>query len=317
MRIFVIACLLFFSFTVKAQKVKVSGKVIDAGGNPVTISVNDTVRKAFKRKGFTLEKHESLSLNKDVYYESVESGSRFTIYANKKDSIFFYSDDYKKTVAIKDLIDLDDIQINVDVKTCVDYQSCNEIFSDLLIFIGEKINFEYINDKHCGYIKFDRQYSAKYEITKLIEGNYSKDTICFDVFHHSGKPKFPNFEKIILYVGKFCNKYIHIKYTYNQVYKSKDNIWVTPYDWLDYKRQDSIGRIEPKKIIFPKEVYYTIDNDFRKEELEKTYPHPYYKIKDNKAYPIYGYSLEDIVKIKRKQIIKRFKEYYAHNKTSK
>ena len=55
----------------------------------------------------------------------------------------------------------------------------------------------------------------------------------------------------------------------------------------------------------------------QKEKIQKMYPHPYYKIKEDKAYPIYGYSLEDIVKIKKKQIIKRFKKYYAHYKTSK
>ena len=59
--------------------------------------------------------------------------------------------------------------------------------NSLFVFVGEKIEIKNLPQKE---LAFNSAYIAKYKILDKIYGDYSKDTIEFEVYDHYGVPAF-------------------------------------------------------------------------------------------------------------------------------
>jgi hypothetical protein len=191
----------------------------------------------------------------------------------------------------------------------------------LFVFVGEKIEVIKVNENpiketpdtliegnDTSYItrvsySMDGKYFAKYKILKPVYGSFAKDTIEFVSYDHYGTPGFSKYKNVLLYVvlneeGKFY----HVKYQYADVYLAKNGRWASGYKYYDY-RDSANAAVQPEKINFKKQISYKV-NDIEKSEIERWYPKPYYKIKDNKAFVVYGNYIEELFLLKKNSVLK-------------
>lgn len=119
----------------------------------------------------------------------------------------------------------------------------NDDSVNLYAFIGEKISVieftPYDNnslneiDSITGEniqkmsIGLDNGFKIKYKVVKNVFNDLKTDTIEFVAYDHYGRPKFENYQNVILYISFNRKKghYYHQKYQYDPVLKTKDGTW--------------------------------------------------------------------------------------------
>lgn len=184
---------------------------------------------------------------------------------------------------------------NKKVESCME----NEGHGRMFVFIGEKIEV-----KELDYEKgeMDSKFTAKYKIIEKICGNYIGDTIEFTVYDHYGRPAFEKFSTVMLYLSEYEGEYYHEKYQYNNLYKTKDGRWASPYDWLEFDLDDTLNNpFKPVKIDYLNEVSFSTAR-LKKQDIRQLYPEPFYKIVDTKAVAIYGNYVPELLEIKKKGV---------------
>lgn len=305
-KLFILSFLLL-SFISYGQKVIVRGIAIDTtnGRNKVTISLNDTIRKYSKSEDFDFDNYKSLYENKD-YYTTANKQNKFKIKANLTDSLTFSSWRHiSKSFLVSDLISKTEIKIILEPEVCEEYVPCKEENPKLYVFIGEKIKVDYaIRKYYCNRISMDSKFDAKYKIIENLYGDYMNDTIDFVAYDHYGKPGFSEYDNVILYVAEYCGELYHVKYQYNNVYKTKDGKWASPYQGFDYEKLDSLNIKKPVKIEFDKEVTFEFGKGTDTLWFQRRFPKPYYETNGFKAKAVYGNYAIDIFEIMKKTILK-------------
>jgi hypothetical protein len=112
---------------------------------------------------------------------------------------------------------------------------------------------------------------------------------------------FSEFRNVLLFVSKDSCGYIHEKYQYNNVYKTKNGRWAGTYHQYEVPTKGNCGKkIVPELIHFQSEVSFPtrmVDESGR--EFRPHYTEPYYKIAGEKAIADYGYYTEDLFLIKK------------------
>ena len=298
---------LLLSFISYGQKIIVKGIAIDStnGRNKVTISLNDTIRKYSKSEDFDFDNYKSLYENKD-YYTTVNKENKFKIKANLTDSLTFSSWRHiSKSYLVSDLISMPEIKIRLEPEVCEEYVPCKEENPKLYIFIGEKIKVDYAKRKYyCNRISMDSKFDAKYKIIENLYGDYKNETIDFVAYDHYGKPGFSEYDNVILYVAEYCGELYHVKYQYNNVYKTKDGKWASPYQGFDYEKLDSLNIKKPIKIEFDEEVTFEFGKGTDTLWFQRRFPKPYYETNGFKAKAVYGNYAIDIFEIMKKTILK-------------
>lgn len=302
---------LLLSFISYGQKVTIKGIALDTtnGRNKVSVILNDTIRKYMRKsiniEDITIEKIESLYENKD-YYTTVNSKNKFKIKANLDDSLTFSSSRHiSKSFLVSELKSMKEIKIILEPQVCEEYIPCKEENPKLYVFIGKKINVCYAERTYyCDAIPFDSKFDAKYEIVENLFGDLKKDTINFVAYDHYGKPEFSEYENVILYVAEYCGELVHVKYQYNDVYKTKDSNWASPYKSLDDDKLDSINIKKPVKIEFEEEVTFEYGKGTDTLWFQRRFPKPYYETNGFKAKAVYGNYATDIFEIMKKTVLK-------------
>ena len=76
-------------------------------------------------------------------------------------------------------------------------------------------------------IPMDFEFKAKYLVLKNIYNEIGSDTVEFTVYDHYGKPKFENFENVLLYLNlnNVDSTFYHNKYQFDQVKKKRNGNW--------------------------------------------------------------------------------------------
>lgn len=175
----------------------------------------------------------------------------------------------------------------------------------LFVFIGEVISVVPFTQEE---VQFDATFKAKCRVIEIVFGHYEGDTIEFEVRDHFGRPKFENYQYVLMYTGisRFGNRF-HLKYTYQDVYQAEDGRWASPYKrdiYYNYsKYYPEIQNIEPEKINFGRDVWYTF-GDRSKKSIRGWYRKPYYRIKDNKVYPLMGHSVQQLFELMKMTTLK-------------
>ena len=92
----------------------------------------------------------------------------------------------------------------------------------LFVFVGEKI---FVQELPHNDNSIDAKFKAKYKILQRVYGNFSKDTIEFEVYDHYGVPGFSHYKNVLLFVSEYEGKYYHEKYQYFDVYQTNSGKW--------------------------------------------------------------------------------------------
>ncbi len=298
---------LLFSILSFGQNVTIEGVATDStkGRNKVYIIVNDTIEKYVKSKDFDLEEYKALNENEN-YRTSANNQNRFKIKARLTDSLTFSSWRHiTQSFLVSDLRSKKEIKIILEPQECVEYIPCKEETPKLYVFIGRKIKVDYSERKYyCNRISMDSKFDAEYEIIENLYGNFENDTIKFVAYDHYGKPGFSDYDNVILYVAEYCRELYHVKYQYNNVYKTKDGKWASPYQGYDYEKLDSLNIKKPVKMEFEEDVTFEFGKHTDTLWFKKRFPEPFYETNGFKAKAVYGNYAIDIFEIMKITILK-------------
>lgn len=205
-------------------------------------------------------------------------------------------------------------------KLTIDYFEENTKMN-LFAFVGEKISIDEFNpnavqeekeeiDTITGekFIRksfiMDNAFRLKYKVLKNLYNDLKIDTVEFVAYDHYGKPSFAEYEKVILYISKSQNNeyYVHQKYEYNEIYITKDKEWIGLLNFGNVSRIEEGRKLNLIKVKLDKVANIDI-KDYPKETIKLFYPEPFYKIEKNKAIPILGMSIKNLIKYKVERII--------------
>lgn len=140
-----------------------------------------------------------------------------------------------------------------------------------------------------------------YKIREEVYGHYPKDTIEFKSYSHLGRPMIEYYDTVLLFVGEYCGKLYQEKYQFFDLYKTKDGRWASPGD--PYKFDNYSDYVDPKTIkaqsidFDPLIRISTIPPDDDDQRFQK-YEAPYYRLIGDKAVPLMGTYIKDLIKVK-------------------
>jgi len=135
------------------------------------------------------------------------------------------------------------------------------------------------------------------------------DTIVFTVGDHFGYPNFAKFQYALVYILRYEQKYYHLKYTYDPLFRTKEGRWASHYAATEYiiiNKEGKTTDVTPEKIEFETTLELNT-NKYNQEYICQLFPEPYFQIHDTIATAIYGHFIKDLIKLKRE----------AHEKVNK
>jgi hypothetical protein len=176
-----------------------------------------------------------------------------------------------------------------------------------LVFVGEKISVDTFTPAGKNQMDlFDNSFIAKYRILQKVYGEYSSDTIEFEVYDHlHAPPPFSTYKTVLLYASRGSNgTWYHEKYMYSDVYKTLDGRWAGPYEWNDYQHEyNKNTSIRPEKIAFPDSISFNVSR-IRGKLRREWYPKKYFRFEGDRAYPVMGNYVEELFALKRNGFLK-------------
>lgn len=287
----------------KAQQVTINGIARDTTKNRshIMVVINDTLKK---HKG---EGYQNLLNNKYRVFSDING--KYTIKAKLSDTLYFYSFKYfTQKYKVADII-RKKIKVQLQPEPCVPYVPCEQKQpSNFYIFVGERISKKYEKDPYyCNVVTLDGGgMKYKYRIIDEIYGHYPNDTIEFKSYSHLGRPMIEYYDKVLLFVGEYCGKLYQEKYQFFDVYKTKDGRWASSGDPYKFDRFLKEKNIKVQKIDFDPFLRINITppkNEDYPERLQK-YETPYYRLIGDKAVPMMGTYIEDLIKVKMNGALK-------------
>lgn len=176
----------------------------------------------------------------------------------------------------------------------------------LFVFVGEKIEVKELSDEPD---ITDLKFSARYKVLEKICGSFKGDTIEFIGYDHYGMPGFSEYNTVLLCVTQIADSFYHEKYTYLDVYKTKDGRWAGPptFNRLLYT-SNSENPLAPEKIEYANEISFDVTG-MRKREIKKWYAEQYFTVKGNKATTDMGNYATDLFYLLKKTRLRQ-RGYY-------
>jgi hypothetical protein len=285
--------------------VTIRGTAFDTtkGRNRVHIVVNDTLRKFRESKTPNWDNYKKLTEDTTINLFAKSDG-KFQVTANKTDSIFFQSFRHiQKVYSVSDLLKMKKVDIRLDPEICIPYVRCEDTLpTNVYVFVGQKLKVDYEPEPYyCDVITMDSRFNAEYKILEQEVGHYPNDTIRFIVFDHYGRPSFSKYETVLLFVSEYCGKLYHEKYQYFDLYKTKDGKWASPGDPYKY---DSYHKknIVAQNITFADTVQFDISK-LSEAAIKQQYPAPFYKIEGQRAIPVMGSYIDDLLTVKKDGVL--------------
>jgi len=300
--------ILIFLISIKgySQKVTIKGMAFDTtnGRNKVHIVVNDTIRKFLEGPTLNRSNYQKLTADTTVHLFTKNDGT-FQITAEGTDSIFFQSFRHiQKVYRVSDLLQMKSVNIRLDPEICIPYVRCEDSLpSNVYIFVGQKLKVDHEPDPYyCNVLWMDSRFTAEYKILEQKVGQYGRDTMRFTVFDHYGKPNFSKYEHVLLFVSEYCGTLYHDKYQYFELYKTVEGKWASPGDPYKY---DSYHRknIVAQHIRFADTVWFDVSG-LSETSIKQQYPEPFYKIEKQKAIPLMGSYVDDLITVKKERVFK-------------
>ena len=162
-----------------------------------------------------------------------------------------------------------------------------------LFFIGELLHAKKVSARE--YVN-ETRFSATYRIIDRICGIYTGDTIVLEViemFYDSSFMKH-RFQLLMLTKDTAQNEVYKLwGKLYFDVFKTANNRWAGAYKPEYAIISADQKEVKPRKIRFSKDAFYNTAGMTR-EEIDKAYPEPYYKIRKDRAFPLIGINVDEI-----------------------
>jgi len=174
----------------------------------------------------------------------------------------------------------------------------------LFVFVGEFLEAKTVPARR-NYN--EARFVAKYRIVQKICGDYQGDTIVFDVIKLDYDSSFMRSKFLLLMLTKDAGEdeqFVLWANLYHDLFKTAKGLWASPYsgqDEIQYVSAESY--LKPKRIKFSKEAFYDTKGMTR-EEIDITFPEPFFKIKKNKAIPLIGNSITELFQFRKDGILK-------------
>lgn len=191
------------------------------------------------------------------------------------------------------------INLRLEPQICIPYVACKDTLpSKFYIFVGQKLKVTPEPEPYyCDVEIMDSKVKAEYKILEQVVGNFPKDTIIFASFNHNHRITFSNYENVLLFVGEYCGELYHEKYQYFDLYKTVDGKWASPgdpYKYDSYHKKNLVAQ----NLKFADTVYFDVSK-LSEAAIKKQYPEPYYKIEGQRAIPVMGSFIDDLITVKR------------------
>lgn len=178
----------------------------------------------------------------------------------------------------------------------------------LLAFVGRKQSVRDISEevrrKNEDALLFDAFFRAKYRVEQVVYGEYAGDSIEFTATDHYGRPRFAQFEHVMLFVSAADDgAYYHEKYQFYPVFRTRSGAWAAcaPIDEYDAEERESV--IGPHPIDFGPDAYFPL-GELSLAEAAQLLPAPQFRIEGHKAYCVQGNTAEELLKIKQRTVLK-------------
>ncbi|WP_298900019.1 hypothetical protein [uncultured Psychroserpens sp.] len=267
---------------------------------PIVISTIDTLSVYWKDK--KTKRFDSLSKNNQNVTKT-DSNGFFRLSAYENDSIYIKSFNHiSQSFSVTDYLKLENQ--NITLKPCDWEFECKNPNEEFFVFIAEKISLEMkIPEQSCNVL-MDRQFIAKYKVLENLYGDIQKDSVTFYVFDHYGWPKFKDYEKLVLYVNKYCDIYVHEKYQYQPLLKTKNGKLASPFLNDDFRYLKTDFPIKPRRMDFENPVIFEHEKLDSIEGIKQMYPEPYFRIEENKVFALYGNDINELFELKKLTILK-------------
>ena len=319
MRNIIVVLLTLFTVEAFSQKVTIRGIASDTtnGRNRVYITVNDTLRKFREGKSPNWDIYRNLTKDTTLFLFSKADG-KFQLKVNKTDSISFQSfRSITQVYSVSDLLKMKLINIRLEPEICIPYVACKDTFpSKFYVFVGQKLKVIPEQEPYyCNVFTLDSKVNAEYKILQQVQGQFPKDTIVFASFNHNHSITFSNYENVLIFVGEYCGELYHEKYQYFDLYKTADGKWASPgdpYKYDEYHRKN----LKAQNIQFADTVCFDI-SELGEAAIKQKFPFPFYKIEKQKAIPIMGNYIDELIAVKNEGVFKAKKIMLIKTTTNK
>lgn len=287
-------------FSCSKKEVFLEGIIISDNEYPVIISTIDTISVSWNDK--ETNRLDSLSMNYQNVTKTDYDGF-FSLNAYENDSIYIKSFNHvTQSLSVADYLKLENQ--NITLKPCDWEFECDNPKEEFFVFIAEKISLELkVPEASCDVL-MDAQFIAKYKVLENLYGDIKKDSVTFYVFDHYGWPKFKDYEKLVLYVNKYCDIYVHEKYQYQPLLKTKNGKLASPFLMSDIRYLEPDFPIKPRKMEFKNPVIFEHEKLDSIEGIKQRYPEPYFKIENNKVFALYGNDINELFELKKLTVLK-------------
>lgn len=187
---------------------------------------------------------------------------------------------------------------------------CGRVDGDgLFVFVGEKLEVMEVPpppdppDPGILIIRLDYQYRARYRVIDRICGEFKGDMIEFDAFDHWGYPAFARYETVLLYVSRHGDRYVHQKYQFNDVYRTRSGEWASCGD--PYRREPEVhrGDIQAVPLEFEEPLLYSVAG-FTEERIAERFPVEYFSREGDYVACRAGATADVLYTVKRLGVLK-------------
>jgi hypothetical protein len=166
----------------------------------------------------------------------------------------------------------------------------------LFVFVGELLKTETIPaDVRINNAKF----KATYKITERVCGIYLPDSITVEVIQTNYDSTFKNYptQLVILTKDTILNSPYYLwADLYFEVLKTANNRWAVPLGSKDPLNAPKVTPSKYEKIKFSNKSHFNIIG-LTQEEINTNYPEFFFKIKNGKAIPKYGNTIDEIFEL--------------------
>jgi hypothetical protein len=341
MKRYILLFLLTFQM-VFSQEIVVKGKAFNSGkfnNRVVYIVKNDTINKLRKqndslyanwKKNSKFEntnddsyREISKNFGSDVllfknknYRTQTDSLGNFEIKAKLSDSLFFESHWHTtKKFLVADLVKKKKIKIELELEPCEVWPSHPEKPIKLYVFIGKKIKVWESPSSYCNGFPLTSRILSKYLVVKNIYGDFKKDTIQFTTYpphsevirqnYNPFRSSFSEYDYCLLYVLEYKDELLQTRYVFDDVYMTKEGKWATPLKPKGLRNTISPDLFKPEKINFITPIEFEYEDIFFKQ-MKENFSEQYSKISDGRIRVDYGYYVEDLFKIRKKEGLKEY-----------
>lgn len=172
----------------------------------------------------------------------------------------------------------------------------------LFVFIGELLNTEIIPaDVRINNAKF----KATYKIIERVCGIYFPDSITVEVIQTNYDSTFKRYptQLVILTKDTVLNSPYNLwKDLYFEVLKTANNRWAVPLGSKDHLKDPIVKPSKYENIKFSNKSHINIIG-LTQEEIDTNYPEFFYKIKNGKAIPKYGNTIDEIFELHKNRTL--------------